>query len=189
MAFKDRYPTEIEFEIDRHRLLRYWRIQAVIGCFGTTLPFAVLIGMAFFKIHLEGNPALSIGSRFLWLLTYAAAGTVAGLLVATVIYLVICHLPAKRASQNLHLMVEGPYLRIVSGGYFVTDRRIHFQAISDYTTHQGPLLRMVGMKSLSFHVSSPTPSSKRVVGLTSPDDVRDQLCEIDAARENVGNES
>ena len=55
MAFRDRYPTEIEFEIDRKQLLRYWRTQALIGCSVATLPFAVLIAIMLFNIHLESN--------------------------------------------------------------------------------------------------------------------------------------
>lgn len=186
MAFKDRYPTEIDFEIDRKQLLRYWRMQAVLGCSGATLPFAVLIAMAFFKSHLESHRDLSVGSLTVWFILYVVVGTAAGLLVACLIYLLMCHLPAQRASQNLRLMVEGPYLRFVSGGYFVTDRRIHFRSVSDYSTHEGPLLRKLGMKSLSFRIagSGQMPLLHHVVGLVNPDDVRDQLCEIDAAREN-----
>ena len=84
-------------------------------------------------------------------------------------------------------MVEGPYLRLVSGGYFVTDRRIHFRTVGDYSTHEGPLLRKLGMKSLSFRIASSgqVPLCHHVAGLVNPDDVRDQLCEIDAARENI----
>jgi membrane protein YdbS with pleckstrin-like domain len=186
LPFKDRYPTTLEFEIDRGQLLRYWRLQAIIGCCGATLPFSFAIGMSLFRFHLESNLNLGVLWKLSWFVLYFIAGFVAGLVVGGVIYFAMCHVPAKRAAANLRLMVEGPFLRIVSGGYFVTDRRIHFRAISDYSIQEGPLLKQLGMKSLSFRVmGSAQGVSQSVAGLVNPEEVRDQLCEIDASRENA----
>ncbi|MBN2294047.1 MAG: hypothetical protein JXM70_16595 [Pirellulales bacterium] len=183
---KDRFPTEIEFDIDRRQLLRYWRVQSFIGCCVPIILLFAFIGIGFYKIHLDSIQDIGIVSIVVWLVLYIVAVILAGLIVGGIIYLALCHMPSRRAAANLRLLVEGPFLRIVSGAFYVTDRRIHFRAISDYSTHEGPLLKKFGMKSLSFRViGSGQNPSEHIVGLVDPDDVRDQLCEIDAARENA----
>lgn len=119
------------------------------------------------------------------LVTYLATGIPIGCCIGVLMYLLTTHFYAKWAAQNLRLIVEGPYLRLVSGGIFVSDRRMHFRTISDYTTHAGPLLRRLAMKTLSFSATGSRNSlPTRIAGLVDPDKVRDALCEIDAAREN-----
>jgi membrane protein YdbS with pleckstrin-like domain len=187
MPFRDGYPTDIEFEIDRRALLRYSRVQSLIACCAASLPVSILVAVACFKTHREANPTMAMVSSFGWLMLYAGAGVLAGLFVGGGIYFLLSHASSKLASQNLRLMVEGPYLRIISGGVFVTDRRLHFRDIGDYTIAEGPLLRMFGLKALSFRVTSTGRTGQfpayTVVGLVNPDRVRDQLCDIDAVRE------
>ena len=113
------------------------------------------------------------------------SGAAIGCCIGVLLYFITTHFVAKWAAQNVRLIVEGPYLRLVSGGIFVSDRRMHFRTISDYTTHAGPLLRRFGMKTLSFTAAGSRNSlPTRIAGLVDPDKVRDALCEIDAAREN-----
>jgi len=117
---------------------------------------------------------------------YLAAGSAVALLLGAALYFALGHYQSKWSANNLRLLVEGPYLRIVSGAVFVTDRRIHFRAISDYSTHDGPLLRRLKMKTISFRIigqGQPVRSTS-IPGVIDPIKVRDMLCEIDAAREN-----
>jgi hypothetical protein len=188
MPFRDGYLTDIEFEIDRRALLRYSRVQALIGYCAAMLPFVFLVALACFKVHREWNPSMGMASYVGWLLVYGIAGILAGLLVGCGTYFLTSHATSRLVSQNLRLIVEGPYLRIISGGFFITDRRIHFRDINDYSVEEGPLLRMFGLKALRFHVMATGGTgqfpTRTIVGLVNPEKVRDQLCDIDAAREH-----
>jgi hypothetical protein len=187
VPFRDGYPTDIEFEIDRRALLRYLRVQALIGYCAALVPLLILVAITCFKVHREWNPKMGIASSFGWLILYGIAGILVGLVVGAGIYFVTSHTRSRLASQNLRLIVEGPYLRIISGAVFITDRRIHFRDINDYSVEEGPLLRMCGLKALRFHVMATGGTgqfpTRSIVGLVNPEKVRDQLCDIDAARE------
>ena len=133
MPFRDGYPTDIEFEFDRPALLRYSRVQALIGCCAVSVPVLILVAMTFFKVHREWNPEKGMASFLGWLIVYGSAGILAGLFVGCGIYFVTSHATSRLASQNLRLIVEGPYLRVISGGVFTADRRIHFRDVNDYS--------------------------------------------------------
>lgn len=185
MPFTDKYPEQIEFEIDRPRLIRYWRLCGFLGCCIPCVVGVVLIALPLLGDYLQTHRHLHLGEILVIGLAYLAVGAIAGLLIGLLLYIAMSHYSAKWAAQNLRLIIEGPYLRLISGGLLITDRRIHFRAISDYSTTQGPMLRLFGMKTLSFRVVGSSQSfSTTVAGLKEPDKVRDALCEIDAAREN-----
>ncbi len=184
MSSVDKYPTNIEYEIDRVALIRYWRLQATIGYSLAPAPIAGMFGLAFFRLYVETHPGIGGLTYVAFAAMLILAGLFAGMLVGILLYFLMSHFLIKLSVKNLRLLVEGPYLRSISGAIFVTDRRIHFRAISDYSTSDGPLLRRFGMRNLSFTVIGSTAHASTVVsGLKNPDEVRDQLCEIDAARE------
>lgn len=184
MSFKDRFPLEIEFEVDRERLLRYLLIQARIGCFGLVLPFALCFAVAFFNSHLAPYRPAGFWFQFGWLVIYLLGGVLACVVFGAVLYFSYFQPSARLKAKNLRLMVDGPYLRLVSGGFVVLDQRFHFRDVSCYATLQGPLLRRCLLKSLCFRVQArSTTPPLRVTGLVDADRVRDVLCEIDASRE------
>lgn len=183
MESNDGFPTNIEFEIDRQSLRRYWRLQGIIGCCIPGVLFSMLFAVAFYSAFLESKPEIRLAAIVGWFVAFLVGAIIAGLVAGTILYFAICHWPSELAARNLRVMVEGPYLRIISGSAFLTDRRIHFRAISDYSTHEGPLLKKLGMKSVSFRIIGSQPSSQQLPGLINPDQVRDTLCKIDAARE------
>ncbi len=184
MAFKDKFPVEIEFEIDRKLLTRYYRIQSLTGCVLVTVPFGMIISVAFVQSFLTMHQEFTFVQRIATVACFGLAGILMGFFVALAFYISYFHKSSELNANNLRLRVEGPYLRLVTGGYFIIDRRYHFRDIHTYTTLQGPLLSRFGMKSLNFQVASmrQTPPV-RVDGIIDVDSVRDQLCEIDAARE------
>lgn len=184
MTFKDRFPLEIEFEIDRERLLRHLLNQARIGCYGLAFPFAMFFVLAFYNAHMTPYPNASIWFRIGWFCLYVLVGVFACGALGSILYCGYFRRSAQLNTKNLRLLVEGPYLRLVSGGFVLTDQRFHFRDVSSYSTIQGPLLRRRGLKSLCFRVSgrSTTPPVS-VTGLVDADEVRDVLCEIDASRE------
>lgn len=184
MTFKDSFPLEIEFEIDRERLLRYLLTQAWLGCFGLMLPFGLMFALFFFDSHMVPYRNTDIWFQFSWLCFYLTGGIIVAALLCCVLYFGYFRPSARLKAKNLRLMVDGPYLRHVSGGFILLDQRYHFRDISSYGTIQGPMLRHHGLKSLSFRLPgrSPTPPTF-VTGLVDADRVRDVLCEIDASRE------
>lgn len=184
MTFKDNFPLEIEFEIDRERLLRHLLLQARIGCFGLPLPFCLLLAWAFYNEHMVPYWNADVWFRIGWLSAYILAGLVACVIFGSILYFAYFRPSARLKANNLRLMVDGPYLRFVSGGFVLLDQRFHFRDVSSYSTIQGPLLRRHGLKSLCFRVRgrANTPPLS-VAGLADADHVRDVLCEIDASRE------
>lgn len=183
MAFKDTFPVEVEFEIDRKVLVRYYRLQSLVGCVLVSVPFGVLVAVGLLQSFLLIHPEFTLWQKVLSCVCFVSGGLVLGLLVAAVFYYPYFHKSSNLAAQNLRLRVEGPYLRLISGSYFVIDRRYHFKDIHTYTTCQGPLLKRFGMKTLTFNVSVRQMPPVQIDGLIDVDSVRDKLCEIDAARE------
>jgi membrane protein YdbS with pleckstrin-like domain len=186
MSSADKYPENIEFEIDRPRLLKYWRLQALGGYCACAIFPAVMIAGPLIGEHFRHTSPPDVKEALVTVLIFLAACSAAASLLGAALYFALGHYQAKWSADNLRLLVEGPYLRIVSGAVFVTDRRIHFRAISDYSTHDGPLLRRLKMKTISFRIigqGQPVRSTS-IPGVIDPIKVRDMLCEIDAAREN-----
>ncbi|MCO8125472.1 PH domain-containing protein [Stieleria sp. TO1_6] len=184
MAFKDRFPLEIEFEIDREKLLRYLLTQARLGCFAISLPFASLIGLSLFSAKMVPYRNPDLWFRAGWLGIYMIGAVLTSVLFSSILYFSYFRPSSRLKAANLRLVVDGPYLRLVSGGFVLHDRRFHFRDVSSYSTLQGPFLRHLGLKSLCFRVSGhPTSQPLSVIGLADADWVRDTLCEIDASRE------
>lgn len=185
LTFKDRFPLEIDFEVDRERLLRHLLTQAKFGCFGLAFPFAMLIALAFHNAGMAPyHKNTDIWFRLGWFGLCMMGGLAACGVFGSVLYFAYFRRSARLKADNLRLMVDGPYLRLVSGGFVLVDQRFHFRDVSSYSTVQGPLLRRHKLKSLCFRVHGRSNSPPHTVtGLVDADRVRDVLCEIDAARE------
>lgn len=186
LTFKDRFPTEIEFDIDRQRYLKYLTSQAWLGCFAIASPFVLVLTGMLFQEKMAPFRNAGFGYQFGWLVLCLIAGLGAGAVFCSVLYFGYFRSSARRKAENLRLLVDGPYLRMVSGGFIVVDERFHFRDVSCYTTVQGPLLRFHGLKSLRFRIQGRSAAPPLAIqGLVDADGVRDDLCEIDASREMV----
>lgn len=184
VVFKDKFPLQLEFDIDRERLTRYYRFQSFIGCVAIAIPVGVIAAFGFLKPFLQVNNDFTLIQRVVSSVCFIVGGMFAGLFVGMALYYPCFHKSSQRAARNLRLIVEGPYLRLVSGSYFVVDRRYHFNEIHTYTTFQGPLQRRFGMKTLMINVAVRQIPPVHVDGLIDTDSVRDKLCEMDAVRES-----
>ncbi|TWT64999.1 hypothetical protein [Allorhodopirellula solitaria] len=184
MSLKDKFPQEIEFEIDRERLLGYLLMQSRLGCYGIVLPFALLFAFTFFTSHMAPYRDAGLLFQLGWLTIYLLAGLFACAVLGSLFYFPYFRPSARLKANNLRLLVEGPFLRLVSGGFIVLDQRFHFRDVSCYATVQGPLLRRHCLTSLQFRIQGRLNSPPlSVAGLADADRVRDTLCEIDASRE------
>lgn len=187
MTFKDAFPLEIEFEIDRDRLLRISRIEAGAACFGLASIPSLMMTTACFSASMAPYRHADMWYQLGWFGIYLMVGLGAWVAIGGTIYFSYFHAATRLRTNNLRLLVDGPFLRLVSGGYVVRDRRFHFRDVSSYETIEGPLQRRFGLKSLRFRISdSGNAPPLSVVGLVDPESVRDVLCEIDASRELPG---
>jgi len=185
MSSPDKYPQNIEFEIDRPRLTKYWQLQSLAGYCSATLLAGLFAAGALIGDRFKASATASAGQYVLAGLEFLLLTLAVTVALGVLLYFALGHYQSKWAAANLRLLVEGQYLRLVTGAVFITDRRIHFRAISDYSTHDGPLLRRLGIKTLAFRViGGNQPSRTTIPGVIDALKVRDMLCEIDAAREN-----
>ncbi len=111
-------------------------------------------------------------------------GIVMGMALGVLIYLAISHREAARLAESQRLRVEGPFLRIIRGGWGQSDQKIHFRALVDYTVIVTPLMRRFGIAALRMTTTASQPNGFLVIhGIADAESVRDQLAEIDSLRE------
>lgn len=144
----------------------------------------MLVALAFYNAGMAPYRNTGVWFRLGWFSLYMMGGLLACGIFGSILYFVYFRPSARLKAVNLRLMVDGPYLRLVSGGFILVDQRFHFRDVASYSTVQGPLLRRNGLKSLCFRVHGrATTPPLSVTGLVDADRVRDVLCEIDASRE------
>ncbi len=181
MTFKDKFPNHIEFDIQRDTLCKLYRWEALCFC-GVIAAFIGLL----FGAMLHGSLRAQIQDYHYenWLtmqvLAYLA-GLAIGSVIGAIFYFGYFHRAARLSADNLRVLVEGPFLRVVTGSFIVVDQRFHFEDIQNYTTIQGPIQKRLRMKSLSFRQNRGGPPIF-IQGLSQPDVVRDILSELDAQR-------
>lgn len=184
----DNDPENIDFDIDRTRLVTYWRLQGLVSWTLALTLLGVFLGFASGTRGIEmatpdtldATPRQIVGVLTRGCLFGMAGGFACGFLI----YLAMVHFQSSQRARNLSLSVEGAYLRYRSGGLFRRDRRIHFRAISDYSVIEGPILNLLGLKALAFTMpGGPQGATTVIPAVIDTDEVRDSLCRIDAARE------
>jgi hypothetical protein len=149
------------------------------------VPLALFFSTSIFSERIQMFRPVGFVDAFGLFCLHTLTGLAVGSLIGCLIYVVGFHLTSIYAAKNLRLVVEGAYLRLVTGSVFPIDYRLHFKDLRDYTIYSGPVLSRFGLGMLSFRISN-SPQSIRyyVVGLVDANKVRDHLCEIDSAREN-----
>ncbi len=92
---------------------------------------------------------------------------------------------AREEPKTSLVKVEGPYLRIQSGGPVVTNQLLHFRAIVDFTVIEDPQMQKRGIQALSLGTTSGEGDPFELPGIKNCLEVRNMLAEIDAAREDA----
>ncbi len=179
----DPYPQTIKIDIDRDRLCRYLRLQCFFGWTTTLVLFGPLFGVLLLVGEKNRNRFDSVDEFYQQMFRGLSLGAAAGLLLGVICYLVISHRRAQRTAHALQVTVEGPFLRIVEGLMFRTDRRLHFNSIYDYVCVQGPLMRWCGISRIDLKREQRPVQPVRILAAKDPIKVRDMLSEIDSIRE------
>lgn len=180
MSIPDKLSTQIEFEFDRDAIQRLYRVEGWLICALPMLTVFLMFSSGMIAEQVRTQPSASWQYTLGLTVLYVLGAVVSGLAIGTVIYFCYFHRAAVLYAKNLRLLVEGPYLRCVTGAYVVVDQRIHFQDIHACTTIEGPLLRRFGLKCLAFSTPQRQVPPIRLDGVKDADHVRDMLCEIAA---------
>ena len=182
----DSYPDQIVIEIDRPRLQTYLRIKWFLSWMAGVGGLAGIIAIAPLGAAIErGIHSHSWRTGVAMAASTVAIGFGVASLLALLLYLLLSHRRAARFAASLEVSVEGAFLRIRQHDTTLSDRKIHFRAIVDYATTQGPLRRRFGLHTLEMTTTaSGLQSIIRLPGVKDCLRVRDLLAEIDHQREN-----
>lgn len=179
------YPQNLEIEIDRVNLLKYVRFQRFflwLGFFGF---FSFLFGLPVTLNQFEGKEAGGTGAIVSAFAKGFGITIVSGMVMAVMGYLIFSHRQARRYVESLQISVEGAFLRIREYGVGMTDRKIHFRSLVDYSCTQTRSMERFGIASLQM---ATTAGGQRtgiaIAGIKDCLKVRDMLAEIDSLREN-----
>jgi membrane protein YdbS with pleckstrin-like domain len=181
----DPFPATVEVVIDRIRLQQYLRWKWFLAW--TVLPgvMGMFIGLSSSTTTIGQHPS-SLSEVLSSAVLRAVFGFVAALLLAVVCYLTCSHRLARRYAEELQVSVEGSFLRIRQHAIVVSDRKLHFRSIVDYSVAQDPIMRWFGIEALQMTTTGSGPAATiSIPGVKDCMKVRDMLSEIDRLRENA----
>lgn len=182
----DPHPEIIDIEIDHENLCKYLR-QTWLKVWVLTLStlgagFGLIAGIERIENgEFDGIPAILVE-----LAIGVLTGTIIAAIIALFLYLLLSHFKAKKISEAQQLRVEGAYLRIIQSRLgSIIDQKIHFRAVTDFSTIENPRMKKFGIKTLQMNTSGGGPAGLiRIDGIIDCDKVRDMLADIDRLREN-----
>ncbi len=179
----DQYPDKLDIEIDRERLKNYLRAKWLLAWTLPLTALGVISGLPSAK-DLERSHA-SFAEGFPHILRAMVEGAGVMFVIALLLYFAISHHVASRFARTLEVRVDGPFLHIRQQSYLLSDRKLHFRSIVDYSTIQGFLLRCFNLHALQM--TTPAGGVNSIINIPGIKDclkVRDLLSEIDRLREN-----
>lgn len=181
----DTYPQNFPIEIERLKLCRYLRAQAILS-WSTLVAVSSVLG-AVARTGKRNAPNLnSVAEVWREFLLGLGIGAAVGLLIACLLYLVFNHFSAKRIADSLQVSVEGQYLRVVERALIHRDRKLHFRAIVDYACFQGPLMRYCGITGITMHtMAGGYGAVVNILAVKDAPKIRDMLSDIDRLREDL----
>lgn len=183
-SMTDPFPANSEIEIDRATLTSYLRAKwllswvAVVGLFGSVFGI-VSIAEMFKRAPVSWSDVIATAAAVIGL------GLAIPLFVAGLLYLAFSHRLAARFANELHVTIEGPFLRIRQHLIVATDRRLHFRSIVDYAVSQDPLMRYFQIEAIQMTTIGHGPASTiSIPAVKNCLQTRDMLSEIDRLREH-----
>ena len=176
----DRYPDNMEFEIDRVGLRRYLSARWFAKLAGVLAFVGLSVGPEITLSPADDLPS-NLWRELILLAMGSGLGICGALVLAGILYFCFIHWATATVARSVRVIVEGPYLHIIREELNRTDTRLHFGSIESYVTFDGWLMRRFGVMGLSMIT---TGGILGVVGIKNCAEVRDILAEIDALRED-----
>jgi membrane protein YdbS with pleckstrin-like domain len=177
----DSYPESFPIEIEREKLCRYWRLEALL----TLLFFGAFLGTQFGLVSATNRHAMMELDSWITIPLRMGIGLLIGSTIAVVIYGIVGHYLSRLRVNRLEISVEKQYFHFSEGVFVRSDRKLHFRSIVDYSCFSGPLMRFCGIEGLMLTTTAGGRySTIRLKGIKNALEIRDVLSEIDAQREN-----
>lgn len=186
----DPRPAEITYTFDHNRLRRYLRLKGLLGWVGALGLLGGFFGFIAAADTLDRH-GIPLGEKLRTAAVRTGVGLAGGTAFGAFCYLVLTHRRSAAEASAVSLRVEGPFVRVTSGGITRIDRKLHFRSIIDYSLVDGPLRRRLGLKTLVMTVPVGAPNVGApgglvlLTGLRDCERVRDELAALDAAREHL----
>jgi len=176
---------EIVYPFDHDRLRRYLRVRGLILWLGALGMLGALFGFVAVGKTLDSR-RLGAPAKIIAAARSAGLGFGCGALVGAFCYCVLTHVRSATEARTVSLRVNGPFVRLKTGGFTHVDRKVHFRSIIDYAVIDGPLRRRFGLQTLQMTVPAGVPNGLiQLTGLRDCERVRDELAALDAAREHL----
>ncbi|MBM80829.1 MAG: hypothetical protein CMJ78_09565 [Planctomycetaceae bacterium] len=180
----DPYPREFEIAIERDKLCRYLRWHAILCLSVVGVSFGGLLGTAA-RVGKHTIYTIATTTDFAYqFFIGASSGALLGMLIAVILYFCFWHRMARREAYGTRVSVEGQFLRIIKGGTFLHDRKLHFRAIVDFACFKGPLMRRLGICGIQMQTSGGNHHVMLSAAVADAMTVRDTLSKIDRIRED-----
>jgi membrane protein YdbS with pleckstrin-like domain len=177
--------AEIVYTFHHDRLRRYLRVRGFVLWVGTLGMLGALLGFPAAGKKLD-SPRYDVRTKLIAASRAAGIGFGAGALLGAFCYVALTHFRSSAEARTASLRVDGPFVRLKTGGFMHTDRKIHFRSIIDYAVVDGPLRRRFGLQTLQMTVPTGVPNGLiQLTGLHDCERVRDELAALDAAREHL----
>lgn len=177
--------SEIVYTFDHDRLRRYLRVRGFILWVGTLGALGAFFGFIPAAKKLESS-RLDVPTKIIAATQFTGIGFGCGALIGAFCYLMLTHARSASEARTVSLRVDGPFVRLKSGGFMHTDRKVHFRSIIDYSIIDGPLRRRFGLQTLQMTVPAGVPNGLiQLTGLNDCERVRDELAALDATREHL----
>ncbi len=173
----EKYPENIEIELDRKAIRAYLRTSWILPWFLIIGFFGGMFGAARVTEKIE---SVDIPDILMIYLKGIGSGIMVSAVISIILYFIFCHFQTNRLAKNLRIRVEGPFLRITHKGFTLVDRKMHFRSIIDYSIVEGVLMRRFHIVAL--HITA-IGARIQVLGIKNCREIRDMLAEIDAIRE------
>ena len=183
----DSYPSHLTIEIDRVRLRKFLCMRSLIAWATVFTLFGGLFGFVAFAKAMEAaeNSGLSGGAAAICGALALMKSIGISSVLALLAFFIFSFRSDTRTARNLEVTIEGSFLRVRQFAHSMTDRKLHFRSIVDYTTYQDSLMRRCGIHSLQMTTIGGGPTSTVMIpGVKDCLKVRDMLSEIDHLREN-----
>jgi membrane protein YdbS with pleckstrin-like domain len=166
---------EKEIDIDRHKIVTYWRVNSIFRLLALVLVLSVAPLMVFSVVFVEDHWGNAWRIIFLIMSILGTFLVIALLIAALVIYILPWYY--ERHANALRYSLVSKALRVESGVLFKSRKTIPFDKITGLELVQGPLLRYLDMWIIKVQTASTGARMPEatLLGVLHPEQVREDI--------------